>query len=96
LDRTACQRVLFVRAEVVLRSDEARLVGVDDGAITRPDLDPYERVVQHRLVHDASDGCYCLRVGVQDAVGERIRDLFGAGHGRRAGVDDRLTLTHAT
>ena len=43
----------LVGAERVAAADQPGLVGVDDAAVGRPDLDPHDVLAEHALLHDA-------------------------------------------
>lgn len=90
------QDLQLVSAERERLPDQPLVVGVEDLAGRRPDLDADDRIVQHALAHRGVDSCERRGVTRQNPVAEQRRDDALAGDpGQHLGIADGLTLAGA-
>ena len=90
------ERVALLGPEREALSDEAGLVGVDDGAVGLPQLDPHDPVGQHALAHRAVKPVVCRLVADEQRVRQRrLDDRQGEQVGRVGRVVHRLALGQA-
>ena len=75
----------LVLAEVELFADQPWFVGVDDGAVLGPDLDPHELALEHEVTHGSVDPIEGVAVHGHQIVVEQRRDDPGR-------ADERNTL----
>ena len=69
------QHVALVGVQREARSDQSRLVGVDDSAGRVPDLDADDPLAEHALVDDAVDRVERRRIAVEEAgLDRRLHD----------------------
>ncbi len=94
---TGGEHLQRVVVEGELLTDEARFVGVDDGAVLAPDLDPDQRPSQDVVAHDGIEPIECVAVHGDDVVVEDGGDEPDpADVGNPPGLLDRLLGADAT
>lgn len=96
LDAVALQGRAVLVVQPVAGADEARLVGVGDAAIGRPELDAHDVITEHAGLHQPVQSPQRRRVSSHDGGRERRGDDALAGQARDLlGVADRLPAAGA-
>ena len=94
VDRADVERAAFVGREPVRFADQAGLVGVEDLALSVPDLHPNERAVEHVAPHDTIQARDRRLRTREQTVGDcGLDETLRPDDRRGTGVGDRLPLT---